>query len=121
LQRRYADSHFHGFRFGEDLARRLAGGDVFVFPSRTDTYGLVMLEAMACGLPVAAFPVDGPIDVVQNGVTGILDENLGAACRAALGVDRARCRTFAQERSWRRATALPGAAHSRHGIGPASQ
>ena len=55
---------------GDDLARHLAGGDVFVFPSKTDTYGLVMLEAMACGLPVAALPVEGPIDVVENGVTG---------------------------------------------------
>ena len=105
LQRKYEESHFHGFRFGEELSRRLAGGDVFVFPSRTDTYGLVMLEAMACGLPVAAFPVDGPIDVVQHGVTGILDDDLGAACGAALDLDRARCRQFAQQRSWRRATA----------------
>jgi glycosyltransferase involved in cell wall biosynthesis len=104
LQRRYPNCHFHGYRFGDELARRIAGGDVFVFPSRTDTFGLVMLEAMACGLPVAAFPVDGPIDVVQHGITGMLDADLGVACRGALELDRTRCREFALERSWRRAT-----------------
>lgn len=104
LERHYKDSHFHGYRFGSELARHLAGGDVFVFPSRTDTYGLVMLEAMACGLPVAAFPVDGPIDVVRQGETGVLDDDLAVACRGALLVDRSRCRDFALERSWARAT-----------------
>lgn len=104
LERSYKDTHFHGYRFGEELARRLAGGDVFVFPSRTDTYGLVMLEAMACGLPVAAYPVDGPVDVVRHGETGILDDDLAAACRRALELDRSRCRAYALERSWARAT-----------------
>jgi glycosyltransferase involved in cell wall biosynthesis len=105
LARRFIDCHFLGYRFGEDLARHLAGGDVFVFPSKTDTYGLVMLEAMACGLPVAALPVEGPIDVVENGVTGALDADLGTACRTALGLDREACRRYAETRSWRRATA----------------
>ena len=104
IQSTYGEAHFYGYRFGEELARLLAGGDVFVFPSRTDTYGLVMLEAMACGLPVAAFPVDGAIDVVQHGRTGILDHDLGVACRGALELDRARCRAFAAGQSWQRAT-----------------
>jgi glycosyltransferase involved in cell wall biosynthesis len=77
---------------------------VFVFPSRTDTFGLVMLEAMACGVPVAALPVRGPIDVVQNGLTGVLDDNLERACMAALQIDRDACRRFAETRSWRHAT-----------------
>jgi glycosyltransferase involved in cell wall biosynthesis len=101
----YPDSLFLGFRFGPELSRLLAGGDVFVFPSTTDTFGLVMLEAMACGLPVAALPVDGPIDVIRHGETGILDENLTTACLAALQLDRHACREFAESHSWRRATA----------------
>ena len=104
LARRFPDCHFLGYRFGRDLANHLAGGDVFVFPSKTDTFGLVMLEAMACGLPVAALPVDGPIDVVRHGETGILDEDLKAACLAALSLDRDACRRYAETRSWRRAT-----------------
>jgi glycosyltransferase involved in cell wall biosynthesis len=104
LEAKYRDAHFAGYRFGEELARMLAGGDVFVFPSRTDTYGLVMLEAMACGLPVAAFPVEGPIDVVRQGETGVLHEDLAEACRAALDIDPGRCIAFARERSWRAAT-----------------
>ncbi len=100
----HPDCLFSGYRFGPELARYLAGGDVFVFPSRTDTFGLVMLEAMACGLPVAALPVDGPIDVVRQGETGVLDDDLGAACRAALNLDRDACRRYAETRSWRRST-----------------
>ena len=75
---------FLGYRFGAELAACLSSCDVFVFPSRTDTFGLVMLEAMACGTPVAAYPVIGPADVVTPGVTGVLDEDLGAAALAAL-------------------------------------
>ena len=105
LARKYADCRFLGFKFGRDLARHVAGADVFVFPSRTDTYGIVMLEAMACGLPVAAFPVTGPVDVVRNGETGVLDEDLGRACTAALTLDRAACRRFAESRSWEHSTA----------------
>ena len=100
----YPDCQFLGYRFGADLAAHLAGCDVFVFPSRTDTFGLVMLEAMSCGLPVAALPVTGPIDVVRNGETGVLDEDLAAACKAALKLDRAACRRFAEARSWTRST-----------------
>ena len=104
LEKQYADCHFLGYRFGKELASFLAGGDVFVFPSRTDTFGLVMLEAMACGLPVAALPVHGPIDVVQPGVTGVLDDDLATACRRALELSREDCRAFAESRSWRHST-----------------
>jgi glycosyltransferase involved in cell wall biosynthesis len=100
----YQDCRFLGYRFGRDLARHQAGADVFVFPSKTDTFGIVMLEAMACGLPVAAFPVTGPIDVVQHGETGILDEDLGAACRAALELNSGTPRRHAESRSWQRST-----------------
>lgn len=100
LAREYPDCRFLGYRFGRELAAHLAGADVFVFPSRTDTFGLVMLEAMACGLPVAAYPVTGPIDVVQHGVTGILDENLARACRNALFLTPRTCRRYAETRSW---------------------
>jgi len=100
LARAYPDCLFVGYRFGAELARYLAGGDAFVFPSRTDTFGLVMLEAMACGLPVAALPVTGPIDVVEDGVTGALDEDLARSCRRALTLDRQACRRHAESHSW---------------------
>lgn len=100
----FPDCHFLGYRFGAELAAHLAGGDAFVFPSKTDTFGLVMLEAMACGLPVAALPVNGPIDVVENGVVGVLDHDLRAACHGALKLDRRDCRRFAEARSWAAST-----------------
>ncbi len=100
LQSQYPDAHFAGFRFGEDLAAHLAAADVLVFPSLTDTFGLVNLEAMACGVPVAAYPVTGPIDVVQDGVTGALDTDLARAARRALGVDPQACRRRALRSSW---------------------
>ena len=104
LEKQYPDCHFLGYRFGRELAAHLAGADVFVFPSRTDTFGLVMLEAMACGLPVAAYPVTGPVDVVRSGETGILDENLASACKRALTLDRQACIDFAAGRSWGQVT-----------------
>ena len=100
LQASYPDAVFAGYRFGEELAAYLAAGDVFVFPSRTDTFGLVNLEAMACGLPVAAYPVTGPIDVVEDGVTGALDEDLGRAAQRALTLDPSACRARALRSSW---------------------
>ena len=101
LQARFPEAHFLGYHHGEDLARLVASADVFVFPSRTDTLGLVMLEAMACGVPVAAFPVPGPLDVVLQGVSGCLDQDLAAAMEQALQLDPTACRTFAAEFSWR--------------------
>jgi glycosyltransferase involved in cell wall biosynthesis len=102
LQRRFSQAYWAGFRFGDELARHYAGADVFVFPSRTDTFGIVMLEANACGLPVAAFPVSGPADLVVNGRNGILHHDLRTACLEALAVDRHRCREWAERHSWRR-------------------
>jgi len=104
LEERFPEAHFHGARVGEELAERYAQADVFVFPSRTDTFGLVMLEAMACGTPVAAYPVTGPIDVVAPGVTGVLDEDLGEAALACLDLDRDIVRAHAVGSSWRKAT-----------------
>jgi glycosyltransferase involved in cell wall biosynthesis len=98
----YPDVLWPGFRTGVDLARHYAGADVFVFPSLTDTFGVVMLEANASGLPIAAFPVTGPIDVVQHGTTGILDQDLGRACQAALDIDPGACRHHAESLSWNR-------------------
>src|SRR6266516_2695894 len=86
LARKYPQTVFVGSRQGEELAGAYAAADVFVFPSRTDTFGLVLLEALASGLPVAAFPVTGPVDVV--GDAGVLSEDLGDAARGALTIDR---------------------------------
>ncbi|MGA7800144.1 MAG: glycosyltransferase family 1 protein [Gammaproteobacteria bacterium] len=104
LRRRHPEVRFTGFQFGEELARHLAAADVFVFPSRTDTFGLVLLEAMACGVPVAAYPVTGPVDVVRQGVTGVLGEDLQQAALAALGLSARACRAYALAHTWRAAT-----------------
>jgi glycosyltransferase involved in cell wall biosynthesis len=103
LQRDYPKVHFTGPRYGEALARAYAGSDVFVFPSLTDTFGLVILESLACGTPVAAFPVTGPKDVLTNadGCIGAVDTDLRRACLAALNADRAACRRHAERYSWR--------------------
>lgn len=100
LTARYPDVTFTGKKTGEELARCYASADVFVFPSLTDTFGIVLLEAMASGLPIAAYPVTGPKDNVVAGVTGVLDHDLGAACRAALTLDRERVRACATEFTW---------------------
>jgi glycosyltransferase involved in cell wall biosynthesis len=104
LKQRWPEVVFAGYRFGRELARYVASADVFVFPSLTDTFGLVMLEAMACGVPVAAFPVTGPLDVVTQGETGILDTDLRRAALAALGLDRERCRQEALRHTWQAAS-----------------
>jgi glycosyltransferase involved in cell wall biosynthesis len=104
LQNRYRDAVFVGMKAGVELASYFQRADVFVFPSRTDTFGLVLVEAMACGTPVAAFPVRGPIDVVNDPSAGVLDENLGAAARAALTLDRAKVRRYAERFSWEHST-----------------
>src|SRR5215471_9001440 len=100
LQHRFADAKFRGLLENGVLAAHLAAADVFVFPSRTDTFGVVQLEALASGLPVAAFPVTGPKDVVGGNPVGVLNENLGVACIEALRISRAACRAFALDRSW---------------------
>jgi len=100
LQARYPDVHFVGVLPRAALARLYASADVFVFPSRTDTFGLVMLEALACGTPVAAFPVPGPLDVVGNSDAAVLDADLRCAALHALRIDRARCRQYAERFSW---------------------
>jgi glycosyltransferase involved in cell wall biosynthesis len=100
LRRRYPHVLFTGAKQGAELAACYASADVFVFPSRSDTFGLVLLEAMASGLPVAAFPVTGPRDVVANGLSGVLDENLGRAAREALKLDPANARRHALRFCW---------------------
>ncbi len=93
---------FTGYLDGEELAAVYASSDIFVFPSTTDTFGVVMLEANACGLPVAAFPVPGPVDVVVPGRTGVLDSDLRRACLGALALDRAPCVEHARNHTWAR-------------------
>ncbi len=103
LERAHPEVVFTGSRFGRSLACAYAGADVFVFPSVTDTYGLVILEALACGTPVAAFPVTGPKDIFagSNGSIGSVDADLRAAALAALNADRVACRRYAERHGWR--------------------
>jgi glycosyltransferase involved in cell wall biosynthesis len=100
LQRRYPQAVFPGALFGEQLAETYASSDVFVFPSKTDTFGLVLLEALASGVPVAAFPVAGPRDVITDPDVGVLDDDLHSACLRALELSRDKCRAFAVGHSW---------------------
>jgi len=100
LERRFPDARFLGEKMGEDLSSHMAAADVFVFPSLTDTFGVVQLEALACGTPVAAFPVTGPLDVIADHPVGALDSDLRNACVRALTISREACRNFALERSW---------------------
>ncbi|MEO1065743.1 MAG: glycosyltransferase family 1 protein [Pseudomonadota bacterium] len=101
LQKRFPDAKFLGAKTGEALAAVYASADVFVFPSKTDTFGIVMLEALASGVPVAAYPVMGPADVIgERRDIGVLDNNLTNAIETALSCDRDACRLFAEERSW---------------------
>jgi glycosyltransferase involved in cell wall biosynthesis len=100
LKTKYPQAHFTGYKADESLARLVASADVFIFPSKTDTFGLVLLEALACGVPVAAYPVQGPVDVIEEGVSGALDEDLRAAALRALELDRAACRDVALRYSW---------------------
>ncbi|MFL6791006.1 MAG: glycosyltransferase family 4 protein [Bradyrhizobium sp.] len=100
LQQRYRGAIFFGEKTGHDLTAHLAAADVFVFPSLTDTFGVVQLEALACGTPVAAFPVTGPKDVIADHPIGALDSDLRSACLRALTMSRQACRNFALKRSW---------------------
>lgn len=100
LKHRFPHAHFLGARTGTDLAAHIAAADVFVFPSLTDTFGVVQLEALSCGVPVAAFPVMGPKDVIADHPVGVLSEDLRAACLGALNLSREACRRFALSHSW---------------------
>ena len=104
LRAKHPEAHFLGARFGEELARVFAGADVFVFPSLTDTFGLVILEAMATGAPVAAYPAPGPIDIIPGSGAGVCDDDLKAACLEALKCDRGITRAYAERFSWRAST-----------------
>lgn len=104
LEKRFPQAHFLGYRHGEELAGLMSSADVFVFPSRTDTLGLVILESMACGVPVAAFPVPGPADLITDGGNGALDEDLREAVFRALSIDGDSCVEFAAGFSWHAAT-----------------
>ena len=100
LKRRFPNARFLGLLENGTLAAHLAAADVFVFPSLTDTFGVVQLEALACGVPVAAFPVTGPNDVIGGNPVGVLNEDLRVACIEALRISRAACRMFALRHSW---------------------
>jgi glycosyltransferase involved in cell wall biosynthesis len=104
LKKKYPQVSFTGYKENGDLAKHMAAADVFVFPSRTDTFGLVLIEALASGVPVAAFPVQGPIDIIENGVTGFLDEDLGKAALAALALKPEVCRATALQYTWEACT-----------------
>lgn len=101
LQVKYPDAHFLGLLHGETLASVYRGADALVFPSRTDTFGLVMIEALASGTPVAAYPVMGPVDVLQDKV-GVMDEDLATAVGKALELDRADCAAYGRQFTWTR-------------------
>jgi glycosyltransferase involved in cell wall biosynthesis len=102
-KKQYPDVTFTGFKTGKALAEYYANADVFVFPSRWETFGIVMIEAMACGTPVAAFPCDGPKDVIDDGVTGYMDENLSDAVFMCLKLDREKVLQGSQRWSWNNA------------------
>jgi glycosyltransferase involved in cell wall biosynthesis len=100
--KRYPDVNFVGSKCGVELAHYYQQADVFVFPSCWDTFGLVMIEAMACGTPVAAYPVQGPIDVIDNDITGVMDANLSTAIKKALNLDRENVYNKSTKWSWER-------------------
>lgn len=101
----YPDVHWLGYRTGNDLIEAYSALDVFVLPSKFETFGLVLLEALACGTPVAAYPVHGPIDVIHDSSVGILDHDLKTAVLKALALDRNHCRQYALSFSWAQSTA----------------
>jgi glycosyltransferase involved in cell wall biosynthesis len=103
LEARFPEARFMGKRTGLELAGFYAGADIFVFPSKTDTFGLVMIEALACGTPVAAYPVAGPVDIVTEQV-GALSDDLARAIDAARYCERAQCAAIGAQYSWEAAT-----------------
>jgi len=102
-KKKYPDVHFTGFKTGIDLAKYYANAEVFVFPSQWETFGIVMIEAMACGTPVAAYPCQGPEDVVDQGVTGFMNDSLEDAVTACLQLDRDRVYRGSRRWTWERA------------------
>ncbi len=104
IKQAHPEVNYLGVLDQHELAEVYASADVFVFPSRTDTFGLVLLEAMACGCPVAAYPVTGPLDVIGHSEAGAMDEDLGQACLQALKIPRHAARSHAEQFSWRAAT-----------------
>jgi glycosyltransferase involved in cell wall biosynthesis len=100
LEKKYPEAIFTGAKHGQDLVDQYNAADVFVFPSKTDTFGIVMLEAMACGTPVAAYPVIGPVDVIKSDKVGCLNEDLKTAIEGALKLRRVDCRQYALNQSW---------------------
>lgn len=106
LEAKYPEVRFVGCKFGEELASYFAAADVFVFPSRTDTFGLVLLEALACGVPVAAYPVPGPRDVILDPAVGCLHDDLQGAALMALRLDANACRSYALRFTWEQCARL---------------
>jgi len=106
LARQFPSAEFLGSRDGEALAEIYAAADVFVFPSRTDTFGLVLLEALASGVPVAGFPAAAPRDVIGEAPVGVLDEDLRRACLEALELSRDDCRDFAFGMTWKKSARI---------------
>ncbi|WP_019937874.1 glycosyltransferase family 1 protein [Bordetella sp. FB-8] len=104
LKAHYPDANYLGVLTQAELAKVYAAADVFVFPSKTDTFGLVLLEALACGTPVAAYPVTGPVDVLSGGNAGAMNEDLQQACLDALKIERRAARAWAERFSWRAAS-----------------
>jgi glycosyltransferase involved in cell wall biosynthesis len=104
IKEKYPEINYLGVLQQHELAKVYAAADVFVFPSKTDTFGLVLLEAMACGTPVAAYPVTGPIDVLGNSKAGAMNDDLRIACIEALKIPREVARAHAEKFSWRAAT-----------------
>jgi glycosyltransferase involved in cell wall biosynthesis len=104
LRAKYPKAVFLGSRTHQELPALYANADVFVFPSRTDTFGLVLIEALACGLPVAAYPAPGPVDVIGDSGTGVISDDLREAALAALRIDRGLCRSHAEGFTWEKAT-----------------
>lgn len=100
LEKKLPHAYFTGYKVGSELADYYAKADVFVFTSFTDTFGLVMIEAMSMGTPVAAYPVRGPIDVVEEGLTGYMDQHLGKAITRALTLDRELVKKHSMKWSW---------------------
>jgi glycosyltransferase involved in cell wall biosynthesis len=100
LKSRFPNVVFTGGKGGAELTAHYTAADVFVFPSLTDTWGLVQMEALACGVPVAAYPAMGPIDVIGDSGTGVIDSDLRRACLEALTIPRERCRAYALDFSW---------------------